>query len=55
MAFQLVFFILAGFYIGKYAGAAMGWNQSTSSVIGLLFFLSSGLFKIIRDILKESA
>jgi hypothetical protein len=55
MAFQLVFFILAGYYIGKYAGAAMGWNQSTTSAVGLLFFLSTGLFKIIRDILKENA
>ena len=54
MAFQLVFFILAGYYSGKYAGAALGWNQSTSSAVGLLFFLSTGLFKIIRDILKEN-
>ena len=54
MAFQLVFFILAGYYLGKYAGKVLGWNQSTSSAIGLLFFLSTGLYKIIRDILKEN-
>jgi hypothetical protein len=55
MAFQLVFFIFAGYYIGKYAGKVMGWNQSTASVVGLLFFMCTGLIKIIYDILKENA
>jgi hypothetical protein len=53
MAFQLVFFILAGYWIGKWVANYFGGNETTGTAIGIIFFLGAGLFKIIRDVLKE--
>ncbi len=54
MAFQLVFFLLAGYYLGKYLGGLLGFDPGSSAAFGMLFFLGTGMFKIIRDILREN-
>jgi len=54
MAFQLILFLLVGYYLGKYVSGFLGISPSTGSAVGMLFFLLTGLFKIIRDILKEA-
>jgi putative effector of murein hydrolase LrgA (UPF0299 family) len=54
LAFQLILYIFAGNYFGKWIATYFHFNPSTGSAIGILIMLGLGLYKIIRDIMKES-
>jgi hypothetical protein len=54
MAFQLILFLLAGFFGGKYLAHWLGWDEKVFSAVGMLIFLSGGLFSIVRNLLKEN-
>jgi len=53
LAFQLILFIFAGNYFGKWTANYFGLNPSNGSAIGIVLMLGLGLFKIIRDILED--
>ena len=53
LAFQLILFIFAGYYFGKWIADYFGLNPSNGSAIGIVLMLGAGLFKIIQDILKD--
>jgi len=54
LGFQLLFFIFAGYFIGKWASSYLGINETSGSAFGALFFLTFGLYKMIREVMKES-
>jgi len=53
LAFQFVAFLAAGYWLGSYLGSWLGWSKGNGELAGILFFLVTGLVKIIRDILRE--
>jgi hypothetical protein len=53
LGIQLVAYILAGYWLGKWLGPKVGWKESSGMVLGIMFFLGLGLYKIIREVLKE--
>jgi hypothetical protein len=54
LAFQFVAFLLSGYWLGGYAAEQLGWDKGNGQVAGMLFFLVTGMVKIIRDLLRES-
>jgi hypothetical protein len=54
LGIQLVFYILTGYFLGGWLGPKAGFSESGGAVAGILFFLGLGLFKVIRDVLKET-
>ena len=52
---QFVAFLLAGYWVGGYAAEQLGWNKGSGQVVGMLFFLITGMVKIIRDLLRDSS
>jgi hypothetical protein len=54
LAVQFVLFILFGYWAGKWLGQVAGWNETYCSLSGMLFFLVTGMVKLIRDVLKEN-
>ena len=55
LGFQLLFFIIAGYFIGKITAPHIHISETTGAAFGALFFLSFGLFKIIKELLKENS
>jgi hypothetical protein len=55
LAMQFVAFLLAGYWVGGYAAEQLGWNKGSGQVVGMLFFLITGMVKIIRDLLRDSS
>jgi hypothetical protein len=53
MGVLLVAYILAGYWLGKWLGPKAGIKESTGSVVGILFFLGLGLFKMVKEVLDE--
>ena len=55
MAMQFVAFLLAGYWIGGFAGDFFGWKKGSGELTGMLFFLLTGLIKLIRDLLNNKS
>jgi len=53
LAFQLILFIFAGNYFGKWIAEYFGYNPATGSAVGILILLILGLIKIVRDVLAD--
>jgi hypothetical protein len=54
LGFQFAAYLLAGYYLGKYAGPFLGLSENAGIAIGMLVFLTGGLYKIIREILNQN-
>jgi hypothetical protein len=54
LAIQFVFFILCGYWLGGWVAPYLGWEHSSGELAGILFFLTTGLIKIVRDVLRET-
>ena len=54
LGFQLLFFIIAGYFLGLWIAQYFHLNESKGSAFGMLFFIVFGLAKLIRDVMKES-
>jgi hypothetical protein len=53
MAMQFVAFLLAGYWLGGFLAGQFGWEKGNGQVAFMLFFLITGLVKIIRDLLRD--
>ena len=54
LAFQLILFIFSGYYFGKMIANYFGSDPVIGSVVGILTMLVLGLFRIIKDVRKET-
>lgn len=54
LAFQMLAYVLAGYWAGHWIAVWTGMNPATGSVTGLMIFLTGGMAKIIRDILRDT-
>lgn len=54
LAVQFALFVSVGYWLGLWLGRMAGWNESHAALAGILFFLITGLIKLIRDVLKEN-
>ena len=54
LGFQLLFFIGAGYFLGKWGGPYIGIQESTAAAFGALIFLSLGLYKLVREVMQEN-
>lgn len=54
MAFQLLFLMAAGYYMGQWMGPKVGLSVSSGAVLGLMFFLLVGLYRLIKEVMDES-
>lgn len=54
MGFQLLFFIIVGYYLGMGVARFFHLNESGGSAFGMLFFIAFGLMKLIREVIQES-
>lgn len=54
LGFQLLFYVFAGYFIGKLIAQFFDFKETTGSVFGMLLFTAGGLYKIIREVLRES-
>jgi uncharacterized membrane protein YfcA len=52
MALQFVLIILVGYWLGGFLGEKLHWKKGNGELIGIMFFLVTGLYKIIRDLQK---
>jgi hypothetical protein len=53
MALQFVLIILVGYWLGGFLGDKLHWKKGNGELIGMMFFLVTGLYKIIRDLQKD--
>ncbi len=53
MALQFVLIILVGYWLGGFLGDKLQWKKGNGELIGMMFFLVTGLYKIIRDLQKD--
>lgn len=53
LAFQLLFFIGAGYWLGNFAGPWLGFSKSTGQGFGILLFLVFGLVHVLKEVLKD--
>lgn len=52
---QFIAFLLAGYWLGSLAGEWLGWKKGSGELTGMMFFLVTGMLKLIRDLLKEKS
>jgi hypothetical protein len=53
LAVQFAAFIGVGYWLGHFIATWLGKNTGSGELTGMLFFLITGLIKIIRDIMRE--
>jgi uncharacterized membrane protein YfcA len=53
MALQFVLIILIGYWLGGFLGNKLQLKKGNGELIGMMFFLVTGLYKIIRDLKKD--
>jgi hypothetical protein len=53
MALQFVLIILIGYWLGGFLGNKLQLKKGNGELIGMMFFLVTGLYKIIRDLQKD--
>jgi len=54
MGAQLLFAILAGYFLGKWVAGALSFNETTGAAFGSLILLCGSLIKIVMDVMKDS-
>lgn len=54
LAFQLLFLMAAGYYLGHWLGPKAGMSVSNGEVLGLMIFLLVGLYRLIKEVMDES-
>lgn len=54
IAFQLLFLMAAGYFLGKWLGPKVGMTTSNGAVLGLMLFLVAGLYRLIKEVLDEN-